>query len=147
MIGSGNTVMLKLRSDGCFTEGVAGEAITPGMAVDLQSDNTWDKASVAGKLQAIARENDLVGDNSNAGTKSIDIDYAEDDNLLMFVPVSGDIVYMLSQDSGDIAIGAEVEIDATNHGCVKVQSAGEAIGIALEAKTSNTLDRIKIQIL
>jgi hypothetical protein len=141
-------VELYLSSEPTFQQGMAGEAITPGHCVDLQSDDTYDKASVAGRLQAVARINDLVGPtDAQRDLEPYDVPWSADENFQMVVPKKGDRINFLSAHATDIAKGDEIEIDATTHGCVKIQAAGIAIAIALEAKTGDTLGRLKCRIL
>lgn len=84
-----NTIKLKKYSD-VIEEFVAADEITPGMLLELNSDGEVAPHSVAGgsAYPMFALEDELQG-------KTIDDDYAADDQVQVWLPGRGDIVNAL----------------------------------------------------
>jgi hypothetical protein len=98
-----NTIVLK--GKGHYIEGEAAEAVTPGMPVQLLSDNTWGMwdGAAAGEhdLVAIAVEDALQG-------KTITDAYADGDRMQIYIPVSGDVVNVRLKASENVSIGEKL---------------------------------------
>ena len=133
-------------------------AITPGMVVELTSDDNVQAHSGAGKsaLIMIALEDDLQG-------KGIDDAYAAEDPVQVWIPQRGDIANMLLKDGEDISIGDFLESAGTGYlqkHVADTESAGvttvytnQIIGQAIEAvdmsgsSAADPTGRIKVRII
>lgn len=124
-----NTIVLK--GKGHHDEGVAGAAVKPGCAVELQADGKYDEqttalaASLKGGLK-LAKEAVL-----DAG-KTIDDAYALDDILFFYTPLPGDHVHVLVKSGEDIDIGDKLVFEGGGSGLF-VEAAGSETKFQLEA--------------
>ncbi len=133
-MASENTVKLKIVGDVVQQEALANDAITPGMLLQLQSDGTVRKHSVAGQTAAtiFAIEDELQG-------RGIDTDYANA-SLVQYVHFRrGDRVNALLANGETIIIG-DYLVSASGGLLQKrtLNSAGEEdikniVGVAKEA--------------
>lgn len=121
------TIKIKKYSD-VIEEYLAGAAITPGMFVELASTgkvvvNTSDGGY---SLPMVALEDELQGND-------IDDDYALNDQVQVWVPYRGDMVYALLAAGESVSIGDEVYVDASGT-VVPIGSALQnPVGVATEA--------------
>ena len=131
-----------LRGSPAGREGVAGSAITPGMFINLASDGELDPAAAGADSKWVARENELIGG-------SIDDAYVAGEQVPYWACKSGDQVYALLVDEGNVAAGAPLEVSATA-GVLGAVSTGVAVARALEAvnNTGGTGPvRIRVEVL
>lgn len=100
-----NTIKIKNYSN-TNEELVAAAAITPGNLVEVASTGKVQKHSTAGgnALPKFAVEDELQG-------KGIDEDYAAADQVQVWTPGRGDMVYALLADGQDVSIGDFLESD------------------------------------
>lgn len=127
-----NTIKVKKYSDH-IEEYVAAGTITPGFILELTSSGTVQAHSRADDNVSptmVALEDELQG-------RGIDDDYSADDQVPVWIPYRGDVVYALLEDGENIAFGDE--LTSAGNGKVKERegaSFGDAplalIGIALE---------------
>lgn len=105
-------------------QNAASATITPGMAIEISS-NEWEPHTGAlDNTRAFALERDELGD-------GIDVDYASGDIVKAGYFAKGDRVNALVPSGEVIAEGAQVEVDAGNPGFV-VGGVGIPIGVAAE---------------
>jgi hypothetical protein len=127
-------------------------AITPGMLLELQSDNTVLPHGTAGGFvnRWFALENDLVGKGvGDPATASTD-DYASDETVQIAAFEPGAEAYALLKSGQNVAIGTFLVSD----GAGRLQAASSAgadeglVGVALEAvNAAGGAARIKIEVL
>ena len=135
-----NTIKLIKYSD-VIREHVAHAAIIPGALLSLNSDNeVLNHATAGGNVVPImfALEDELQG-------KGINDNYAAGDQVQVWLPKAGDVVYALLNDDDTFSIGDLVESDG--YGKVRVHAAdpGDSttgsvqnaiIGVVMEAITA-----------
>ncbi len=138
-----NTIKLKKHAD-VIEEFTAHAAITPGMLLQLNSDNeVLAHSTGGGNVTPImfALEDELRG-------KGIDDDYAAGDQVQVWIPGRGDWVYALLRDEQTITIGEVVESDGVGRVQSHVADVGDSttgsvqnaiVGIAMEALDLSTL--------
>lgn len=128
-----NTIRLKNYSN-VFEELVAAAAITPGHLVELNSDGKAQVHANAGlnALPMFAEEDDNQGN-------GIDVEYAADDPVRVWIPGRGDMVNAILADGQNVAIGDFLESAgdgtlqkhvADSSGAI---STNQIVGVALEA--------------
>lgn len=119
---------------------VAAAAITPGMLLELTSANKVQAHSNAGQDVGVimfARENLLEG-------KTVDDNYAADDEVDVWIPQRGDIVEAILADGENVSIGDKLE--SNGYGFLQKYTAdsyvpseavsvygNQIVGVALEA--------------
>lgn len=93
------TIKIKKYSD-VIEEYKAAAALTPGMLLELTSSGTVRKHASANTFAfpMFALEDELQG-------KSIDQDYAANDQVQCWIPYRGDIVYAIIADGQNITVG------------------------------------------
>ena len=153
-----NTIKVKKYSD-VIEEMVANAAITPGHLVEVMSTGKVRKHATAGGnvLPMFALEDELQGND-------IDTDYDAADQVQVWIPGRGDIVYAFLKNGEDVAIGDFLESagngELQKHTAEAV-SGGESynvieeaiVGVAVEAvdmSGSSGVDpdgRIKVRII
>lgn len=147
------TIKLKKYTD-IVVEYNAGEAITPGMLLELASDGDVDIQDAAGGVcsKMFALEDELQG-------KTIDTAYAAADPVQCWIATPGEEVLALLADGEDVAIGDILVADGT--GKLKAATADSSavileeypIAVALEAidmsgsSGADPTGRIKVRIL
>ena len=128
------TIKLKKYTD-IVVEYDAGEAITPGMLLELASDGDVDIQDTAGGVcsKMFALEDELQG-------RTIDTDYDADDPVQCWVATPGEEVLAWLADGEDVAIGELLVADGTGKLKAHTVAASAAvvteeyvIAIALEA--------------
>jgi hypothetical protein len=119
-----HTIKIKKYSD-IVEEYVAVGTITPGMLIELTSENKVQahSGSAGASLVMFALENELEG-------KGIDVNYVADDRVQCWIPNRGDMVYALLADGETAVIGNWLESNAD--GKLKVGTT-KPIGQAVEA--------------
>lgn len=128
MANLNKTIALKIR--GHHDEGVAGEAVSPGMAIELQADGKYDQMTSA-QAAALKRGLQIAKEDGLQG-KTIDDDYALDDVLFFFTALPGDHVNALVKSGEDIAIGDKLVVEGGGSGLF-VEAAGTETKFQLEA--------------
>lgn len=128
-MSSYNTIKIKKYSD-VIEEYEAKSAITPGMVLQLNSDDTVQKHSTSGgnAVPYVALEDELQG-------KGINDNYAAADKVQVWVPNRGDIAYLLLADEQTIAIGDYV----MSNGFGKVTKMVNESWESADAQAANTL--------
>lgn len=123
-----------LKSKGHHDEGVAGGAITPGMAVRLQAAGTYLQESLAqasalkGGLK-IAKEDALQG-------KTFTQAYANGDQLFFYSALPGDHIHAFVKTGQNIAVGDLLVVEGGGSGLF-VEAAGTETKNQLEALESS----------
>lgn len=127
-----NTIKIKKYLD-VIAERAAAEAITPGMLIELNSSDKFQKHShVGGPVvpPIFALENELEGE-------GITDNYAADDRVQGWVANRGDQVYALLADGQTAVIGSKLASNGDGylkvHGTSSVAAEEAIVGIALEA--------------
>jgi len=134
--------------NGRWMEGEADSAISPGEAIEMAADGTWDPA-VSAKAEYgegglyIATEDALQG-------KVVGDAFADGDKLQIYIPVPGDEISVLVKSGEDIAIGDQLVVEGGGSGlfieaaagdlkdpCVALESSGGALG-------ANALVRVRV---
>ena len=104
-----HTIKVTKYSD-VIEEKVAAAAITPGMLLELTNVGQVQAHSVAGgnALIRFALEDELQG-------KGIDDNFANPDQVQVWIPYRGDIVQAILANGNDIDIGDYLESDGNGH--------------------------------
>jgi len=138
-----NTIKIKKYSDH-IEEYEAGAAITPGMILELNSDNEVIPHNTAAANVIpimVALEDELQG-------RGIDTDYAEGDQVQVWLPAPGDVFYGLLRDEQTITTGELLESDGEGRLQTHTAVAGDSttgtvvspvVGMAVEALDLSTL--------
>ena len=138
-----NTIKIKKYADVVY-EFEAHAAITPGMLLELNSDNeVLAHDTAAGNVVPVmfALEDELQG-------HGIDDDYAAGDQVQVWIPGRGDIVNALLRDEQTITIGELLESDGEGRLQTHTAVAGDSttgtvvnpiVGMAVEAVDLSTL--------
>lgn len=139
-----NTIKVKKYSDVIEEIGATAVAITPGYLLELTSAGKVQAHATAGGnvLPMFALEDELQG-------KGIDDAYAASDNVQVWVPYRGDMVYALLNDGENVAIGDflesagngklrkhvkdSFEVESTGDTGTYVNYAESIVGVATEA--------------
>lgn len=137
-----DTILLRGKQFTLRREGIAAEAITPGMLVKYDSTGKVIKHATAGGAAAlwVAFENELFG-------LGIDDAYAANDQVLIeCVPPGGEAYMLVAPSAAAIVIGDGIE--STGNGYVRKLASGVCIGYAASAvdNSSNgvTAARVKV---
>mgnify|MGYP007077480912 CR=1 FL=1 len=114
MASNVNTIVLK--GKGHHDEGEAGAAISPGEAIRIQSDGTYDPesqsppdATTGHRGLYIAKEDALQG-------KTVDDAYASGDTVFFYTPLPGDVCQILVKSGEDIDVGDEIYVEGAGSG-------------------------------
>ncbi len=122
-----NTVKIKKYSD-IIEEYpmLTGQAVVPGMLIELDADLKVKKHDSAGGelLPMFALEDELQG-------KNIDDAYGDDQPVQCWIPGRGDIVYAMLADGEDITCGDF--LGSAGNGYLKDYSTGTIVGQAIES--------------
>lgn len=137
-----NTIKLKKYND-IINEYDAGETITPGQLITLDSDGDVIKhATEGGQERMYALEDELQG-------KSIDDDYDSGDKVQCWNTVAGEEVYAWLDSGNDVSQGDKLE--STGDGTLQPLDTGVAIAVALEdldlSASAAEVSRIKVRII
>ena len=134
------TIKLTKHSD-VIIEKEADAAITPGMLLELNSDDEVLAHDTAGANVVpimFALEDELQG-------RGIDTDYAAGDQVQVWIPYRGDIVNALLADDQDITLGEYLESNGEGRLQVHAADPGDSttgsvqnaiVGVALETVSS-----------
>lgn len=127
-----------LRGQALERAGIASEAITPGMLVELGGSDDYQKASTAGGSAApwFAKEQHEYQGNG------VDDDIASGDEVVVLAPQLGATINAFTSDT--IAKGEAVESDGS--GGVRVYGSGFRIGIA-QAASDLSGDNGRVEII
>jgi len=144
-----NTIKVKKYSD-VIEEYVANATITPGMLVEVMTTNKLRAHATASgnALPMFALEDELQG-------KVITDDYSANDQVQVWVPYRGDMVYAILKTGQNVTIGTFLVSngDGTLKAWAQDASAGdvkptEIVGVATEAVNASGADaRIIVRII
>lgn len=126
-----NTILLKGR--GHHDEGVAGAAVSPGEAVELQADGKYDPM-VSAQAAALKRSLQIAKEDALQGKTTADA-YALDDQLFFYSALPGDHVNALVKSGQDISEGDKLVVEGGGSGLF-VEAAGTETKFQLEALES-----------
>ncbi len=118
-------------------DGVAGEAITPGMLVEGQTTIMKHSGGTV-KSTRFALEREEMG-------KDIDTDYAVDDVVKVGTFKPGERVNALV--ASGVNVAADVELESAGDGTLQALTTGVAIGRAVEAVNATALTRLRTELV
>ena len=121
---------------------VASAAITPGHLIELHSDSGTPKFQKVGT--AAKARSPKIALNRSMLNKGIDDAYAAGDLVEAGVLSPGSVAWMLIASGQAIVPGDQMEA-AADGTLIKRASSGIGLFIALEAKTSTVLTRIRVE--
>jgi hypothetical protein len=127
-LAGANTIVLK--SKGHHDEGIAGAAITPGMAVELQADGKYDQMTTA-QAGALKRSVQIAKEDDKQG-KTITDAYADEDILFFYSVMVGDHINLLVKLGEDIDVGDVLVVEGGGSGLF-VEAAGTETKFQFEA--------------